>query len=194
MSESPADSAPHASDDLLKQAVDGDQVAFRTLYLDLQPRLRRYAASLIGHEADDVTGEAWLQIVRDMPRFEGDLAAFRAWTARIVRNRAIDMMRQRQRRPADPMPDLEDTVLVAGDDTERDALTRVTTEEAVRLIASLPRDQAEAVMLRVVVALDAKRAAAVLGKSPAAVRVAAHRGLRRLARMIESNTRKGGRP
>ena len=36
-------------------------------------------------------------------------------------------------------------------------------------------------LLRAVVGLDVAQAAAVLGKRPVAVRVAAHRGLRRLA-------------
>ena len=54
----------------------------------------------------------------------------------------------------------------------------------MRLIARLPQDQAEAVVLRVVVGLDAKSAAEVLGKRPGAVRTAAHRGLQRLAELL----------
>ncbi len=53
------------------------------------------------------------------------------------------------------------------------------------LISQLPRDQAEAVVLRVVVGLDAKSAAQVLGKRSGAVRTAAHRGLRKLAELLE---------
>ena len=52
-----------------------------------------------------------------------------------------------------------------------------TTEAALAVIRSLPRDQAEAVMLRAVMGLDAKSAGAILGKRPGAVRSAAHRGL-----------------
>ena len=48
------------------------------------------------------------------------------------------------------------------------------------MIAALPRDQAEAVLLRVVIGLDAESAAQVLGKRAGAVRTAAYRGLRRL--------------
>ena len=53
------------------------------------------------------------------------------------------------------------------------------------LIASLPRDQAEIIMLRVVAGLDARDVARIMGKSSGAVRVAAHRGLRRLAGQVE---------
>jgi RNA polymerase sigma-70 factor (ECF subfamily) len=68
-----------------------------------------------------------------------------------------------------------------GPDPGDEAVAAVSTDAAVALIASLPPDQAEAILLRVVIGLDAKAAAAVLGKRPGSVRVAAHRGLRRLA-------------
>ncbi len=49
----------------------------------------------------------------------------------------------------------------------------------------MPPDQAEAVLLRAVLGLDARTAGQVLGKRPGAVRTAAHRGLRTLARHLE---------
>lgn len=60
----------------------------------------------------------------------------------------------------------------------------LATGDALALIAKLPQDQAEAVVLRVVVGLDAKSAAQTLGKRPGAVRTAAHRGLKRLAELL----------
>jgi RNA polymerase sigma-70 factor (ECF subfamily) len=41
--------------------------------------------------------------------------------------------------------------------------------------------------LRAVVGLDTSMAARVLGKRPGTVRVAAHRGLRRLAKLVEKD-------
>jgi RNA polymerase sigma-70 factor (ECF subfamily) len=49
------------------------------------------------------------------------------------------------------------------------------------LLGTLPADQAEAVALRVLAGLDTSAVAGILGKSPGAVRVALHRGLRTLA-------------
>ncbi|HEU5268172.1 MAG TPA: RNA polymerase sigma factor [Jatrophihabitans sp.] len=179
---SPAEQAPARK--LIARAVAGDEVAFAALYRDVQPRLLRYAASLVGPDADDVTSEAWLQIVRDLPGFAGDLDGFRAWSARIVRNRALDLLRAAGRRPARPTPTHALPEPAAADDTAGSALDRLSTDAAIGLIASLPREQSEAVLLRAVVGLDAKSAGAVLDKSAAAVRVASHRGLRRLARML----------
>ena len=61
----------------------------------------------------------------------------------------------------------------------------ITTQEALSLIASLPPDQAEAVLLRAVVGLDAKGAAQVAGKRAGAIRTAAYRGLKTIEKRIE---------
>jgi RNA polymerase sigma-70 factor (ECF subfamily) len=74
--------------------------------------------------------------------------------------------------------------LAAANDTAASALEAVATDAAIRLIATLPRDQAEAVLLRAVVGLDAASAGQVLGKRPGAVRTAAYRGLRTLAKQL----------
>jgi len=169
---------------LVADAATGDQHAFARLYTAVQPRLLRYAYGLVGQDAEDVTAEAWLQIVRDLRTFEGDDDAFRAWSARIVRNRALDHARARARRPVQTTGD--DNVLdtASPSDTALDALDRISTDRAVELIGSLPTDQAEAVLLRVVVGLDAASAGEVLDKSAGAVRVAAHRGLKNLAKQL----------
>ena len=72
----------------------------------------------------------------------------------------------------------------SGDDVVGAALERLDTDRALALIASLPTDQAEAVLLRVVIGLDAEAAGAVLGKRAGAVRTSAHRGLTRLRALL----------
>jgi len=64
------------------------------------------------------------------------------------------------------------------------ALEAVSTQATMELIKSLPREQAEIILLRVVAGLDAGDVAKIVGKTPGAVRVAAHRGLRRLAAQV----------
>ena len=68
---------------------------------------------------------------------------------------------------------------------QAEAVDSMSTDQVISLIATLPQDQAEAVLLRVVMGLDGLNAGRVLGKRPGAVRVAAHRGLRRLARQLD---------
>ncbi len=70
-------------------------------------------------------------------------------------------------------------------DTEDRVLRMESTNAVIALIATLPKDQAEAVLLRVVVGLDVETAAQVMGKRAGAVRTAAWRGLRGLAKRLE---------
>nr|WP_225956660.1 RNA polymerase sigma factor [Amycolatopsis lexingtonensis] len=165
----------------LERARHGDEEAFRALYRAVQPGLCRYLRVLVGQDAEDVASEAWLQITRDLASFRGDLDGFRAWTATIGRHRALDHLRHHRRRPVSDTPAEWFPERAAPDDTAGAAIEATATGAALALIATLPRDQAEAVVLRVVVGLDAKAAAAVLGKRPGAVRTAAYRGLRTLA-------------
>jgi RNA polymerase sigma-70 factor, ECF subfamily len=174
-------------DEALRAACRGDETGFVALYRDLQPRLLRYATALVGAEAEDVTAETWLQVARDLRCFRGDLDGFRGWVSTICRNRAMDWARTRTRRPADPTE--LDVLARHPDPTDLhgSAVEGMSTRWAMDRILALPRTEAEAVLLRAVVGLDAPTAAKVLGKRPGAVRVAAHRGLRKLARAISDD-------
>jgi RNA polymerase sigma-70 factor, ECF subfamily len=171
------------------RAQDGDSDAFRALYRDTQPRLLRYLHTLVGDDAEDIASETWLQVTRDLTGFAGDYDGFRGWVATIARHRALDHLRYHARRPpALPVPAEDLAAYPSGrpgaDDTADGALEALSTGAALALIATLPADQAEAVLLRAVLGLDAATAARVLGKRPGAVRTAAYRGLRTLATRI----------
>lgn len=166
------------------RAQHGDDDAFRVIYRAVQPGLLRYLRVLVGEDADDVASEAWLQIARDLGSFQGDSDAFRAWAATIARHRALDHLRRLRRRPVLhlPLEQLQDRP--SDHDTAGSALDALAAEAALALIARLPHDQAEAVLLRVVMGLDARTAGRVLGKRAGAVRTASHRGLRKLAALL----------
>jgi RNA polymerase sigma-70 factor (ECF subfamily) len=181
-----ADPADAGLEQALRAARDGDESAFAELYRNLQPRLLRYASALVGAEAEDVTAETWLQVARGIRGFAGDLDGFRGWVSTICRNRAVDLARRRGRRPGDPIGTDALADLPGGQDTSEAALGALSTRWALDRIMALPPAEAEAVLLRAVVGLDAPAAARVLGKRPGSVRVAAHRGLRRLAHALEA--------
>jgi RNA polymerase sigma-70 factor, ECF subfamily len=171
--------------ELVDAAAAGDETAFRMLYREVQPRLLRYLRGLVGEDAEDVASETWLQIARDIRSYRSEGVGFRGWAATIARNRALDHLRYRQRRPTVPAAAEHFVDLAGFDDTESRAMEAVAMHTAIEWIATLPRDQAEAILLRVVVGLDAETAAGVLGKRAGAVRTAAYRGLRRLAEQLE---------
>ncbi|MEZ5192995.1 MAG: RNA polymerase sigma factor [Nocardioides sp.] len=167
----------------------GDEDAFRLVYRAVHPPLLRYLSVLVGREeAEDVASETWGQAFRDLERFTGDADGFRGWVTTIGRHRALDHLRRQSRRPV-AVAELGEAVdLPAGAGVEGAALDTLSTNAAVALIATLPREQAEAVMLRAVLGFDAPTAARILGKRPGAVRSAAHRGLSTLARQLGGQT------
>lgn len=161
-------------DDPLTRARAGDPEGFALLWRGFQPAVLRYLRVIAEEDADDAASETWLQVIRSLPRFEGDLDAFRGWLFRIARNRGIDTRRRRK-----PVPAILEGPPAAPSDViheEQDG-----TAWAIAIVRTLPLDQAEAVMLRIVAGLDVATTAVILGKKPGAVRVATHRGLRKLA-------------
>lgn len=163
-------------------AVVGDENGFAVLWRALNPAVTRYLRVLVGDAAEDVASETWLQASRDLHRFQGGATAFRAWLFRIARHRAIDERRRLGRRPEEPTAAVaDDTIGSRAPDAASQAIEGADTAWALTVIASLPPDQAEAVMLRAVAGLSVAACAQVLGKRPGAIRVATMRGLRRLA-------------
>jgi RNA polymerase sigma-70 factor (ECF subfamily) len=165
----------------LRRACAGQDDGFLTLWRALQPRLLRYLRVKAGEGNEDVAAETWLQVVRDLSRFRGDADDFRSWLFTIARHRAIDAARARTARPLVLVEDV--TVLdrrTAGS-AEDQALDADSLDRALDLLRSLPAEQAEMVALRVLADLDVAAVARIVGKSPGAVRVAVHRGLRALA-------------
>jgi len=173
-----------AFDSVLAAAVGGDEHAFALLWRELQPGLLRYLQVIAPGGAEDLASETWVDVVRGLGRFRGDEQSFRSWTFTIARHRATDQRRREVRRPAEPVPAERLPERAAADDPAAAAMEHLATRQALALIAELPRDQAEVVALRVVAGLEVRQVARIVGKRPGAVRVLAHRGLRRLAKRL----------
>jgi RNA polymerase sigma-70 factor, ECF subfamily len=167
--------------DVLGAAAIGDEEAFGRLWRDLHPRLLRYFGVVSRSTAEDLASETWLGVVRGLDRFQGNEPSFRAWVFTIARHEVLDWRRREARRPATDLPVNGQVEWAAPDDPAADALEGLSTRAALAELATLPADQAEAIMLRVVAGLGVDRVAAIMGKRPGTVRVLTHRGLRRLA-------------
>ena len=171
--------------ELLVAAQDGDEQAFAVLWRDLQPALLRYFRVAAVEAAEDLAADTWVSVIRGLGRFRGDERAFRAWVFTVARHRAIDWRRQAGRRPSSVPIELL-TEPSAPDDPVAAVLEARSTQAALALLAELPPDQAEVVALRVLGGLEVAEVARIVGKRPGAVRVLAHRGLRRLAKRMEA--------
>jgi RNA polymerase sigma-70 factor (ECF subfamily) len=178
---------------LLRNARLGDELSFNTLFRQTQPVVLKYLAAITGMAAaEDIASDTWVSVVRDLDRFEGDEpAAFRAWVLSIARRRWIDEIRRQSRRPESPV-DVVPDITPAAEDVVSAAEQAAGTTWALELLSTLPPDQAEILALRVVADLDVHTTAELVGKSPGAVRVTAHRALRKLAEQLGGDPEKPG--
>lgn len=171
---------------MLDGVRDGDGSALTELYRVIYPRIVRYLVAVEPADAEDLACDAWLDVVRSLPRFRGDEAGLRAFAFTIARRRLLDLRRRRARRgtfPQDP-----GTLIQAGPtgNVEEEALSSLGTGWAIDLItSSLPPEQADVVLLRVIGDLEVDAVAKIVGKRPGNVRVLQHRALRRLARVLQ---------
>jgi RNA polymerase sigma-70 factor, ECF subfamily len=168
-----------AFDSALSGAAVGDDASFALLYRDLQPALVRYLRTLSREHCDDVASETWLELTRSLASFTGAEPQFRSWVFTIARRKLIDRIRYEARRPSAEWDDDLTGDLVR--DIADDVVELDETYRTLALVQTLPRDQAEAVLLRVVAGLDYADVAEVMGRTTGAVRVLVHRGLKRLA-------------
>jgi RNA polymerase sigma-70 factor, ECF subfamily len=171
---------------VLAEAQGGSEDQFAVLWRDANPALLRYLRVLAPENAEDIAAETWVYVVRGLPRFIGDEAAWRAWLFTTARRRLIDQVRLRKRHPAEPLEEISPAEVPSTPDTAQIALDNLATEDALALLSHLPRPQADVIMLRVVAGLDTDAVAAILGKSPGNVRVMAHRGLRKLESLLSA--------
>jgi len=166
---------------LLAAARVGSEQALSRLYRELHPKILRYLRAQEPAEAEDLASNVWMDVAAGLGRFRGDDLDFRRWTFTIARRRLIDLRRSKARRPAESRSaqSMPDSGWIG--DVEAEAMENLSTQAALARIATLPPDQAEVVLLRVLAGVSVKDVAAIVGKRPGTVRVLQHRALQRLA-------------
>jgi RNA polymerase sigma-70 factor (ECF subfamily) len=169
---------------VLSAARVGAEWAWTALYRDLVPSVRGYVRVRGAAEPDDLIGEVFLQVVRDLERFEGGEREFRTWLFTIVHHRVLDARRHDLRRPVRPATDA--VLERAGDvgDAEREAMTGLTVARVRDLVGRLSSDQQDVLLLRLFADLTVPEIATIVGKRPGAVKALLRRGLASLRREI----------
>ena len=167
-------------DGVIAAAKTGAEWAITALYREFGPGLVRYLRAQAPADGEDLASEVWINAAAGFGRFQGDEAAFRCWLFSIARRRLIDFRRREQRRRA-LLSSLVTTGVSDAVDPEARAVMASESEAALAHIATLPPDQAEVVLLRVVAGLNVEEVAAIVGKKAGAVRVLQHRALKRLS-------------
>lgn len=180
------DPDPRVFAELLARAQGGDGRAWESLYHWLAPTVAGYLRVQGAHDAEDLTSETFLALVKGIARFRGDAAAFRSYVFVIAHRRLQDERRREVRRPSSHADVHDDatTAHLARPGSDDDALGRLAGERVLALCAPLPHDQRDVVLLRVVADLSIEQVADVVGKTRGAVKALQHRAFQNIRREI----------
>ena len=169
----------------LAAARAGDDEAWRLLYDGLSGPLLGYLRVSGARDAENLLGEVFLQLARNLRRFQGDEGALRGWAFMVARNRIVDERRRVSRRPEVSLPDDGDAVGPMRD-AETEALERLGDTRIQELLDTLTHEQREVIVLRVLGDLSLEQVAGMLGKRVGAVKQLQHRALAALRRTLEA--------
>ena len=167
--------------------ADVDQGDFLALVGEIRPELHRYCARLMGSviDGEDVVQDAIAKAYETLETLKAK-PALRSWLFRIAHNRALDLLRGRSLRVAEPI----EVASEMPDDDTPDPLETLMHREAVATAVSrfveLPTMQRSVVILKDVLGQSLNDIADLLDLSVDAVKGHVARGRTRL---VEINSR-----
>ncbi len=153
----------------IAKAQAGDVQALNFLYMRYSDEILRFVRSLVRdhHEAEDITQNVFLKLMRVIGKYEPREVPFSAWIRKVARNVALDHLRERK-------ATLFEDVRVADDD--RGQIGRERNRDLCEALDRLTEEQREVLVLRHVVGLSPAEIAALLGKNENAIHGLHHRG------------------
>ena len=175
--------SPERFTSLLAAAREGSEAAWQELYDGLAPVVLGYLRANAAPDPEDVLSEVFLQVARDVARFEGDERGFRSWVFTIAHHRLIDARRHSSRRPVELFPDPPEPGDLA-DDVADEALAMIGMDEVKRVLAVLSPEQRSVLLLRVIGDMSIEDVAKAVGKRTGAVKALQRRGLAAIKREL----------
>ena len=186
--DSDADAAAAAShmdwSALMTKAQDGDRDAYRTLLSQIEPYARAIAKRCFRHPADveDAVQDVLLT-VHSVRHTYDPARPFRPWLAAIANHRVIDRLRRDTRRRAREIELLPEHETFSQAEANHDAMAERSLLEA---IDKLPAEQRDAVRMLKLNEMSLKQASQSSGRSIGALKVATHRALANLRKLLGS--------
>jgi RNA polymerase sigma-70 factor (ECF subfamily) len=179
--------------ELIKAAQKGQLPAFNQLVLQYQGLAYNVAYRVVGDEdmAADATQDSFIKAYKAISRFRG--GSFKAWLLRIVTNSCYDLMRQKQRRPSEPLddvladPDHSSLMLDESESPEDHVLRGELGGVLQACIGMLPHDQRATLVLSDIQGMNYQEVADVTGVSVGTVKSRLSRARAKLRDILQEN-------
>lgn len=164
--------------EVLGAAQEGAEWAWNRLYHSIAPQLAGYARAKQAPDPDEVVGDVFHDLARNIKGFSGSEAGFRSWAFGIAHNRLIDQWRK-QRRRRGRVPSGGEAA-----SAEQTALAAVWDGPAFRALRELTDAQREVMVLRTIGDLSLEQVAEILGTNVNSVKALQHRAVTRLKKTL----------
>lgn len=172
-------------DAVVSAARAGHPDAIGTVWTALSPKVLGYLRARGVEDAEGLTSEVFLQVLKRLPSLRGGASELRTFVFSVAHARAVDDIRRRVRRPAEmPYEAERDDRITSSAETV--ALEDPESRDVTDLLGRLNDDQRTVVTLRVIGDLSLEQTAAVLGRSTGAVKQLQRRALLQLRSLVES--------
>jgi RNA polymerase sigma-70 factor (ECF subfamily) len=171
---------------LMARAQDGDREAYRTLLSQIEPYARAIAKRCFRHPADveDAVQDVLLT-VHSVRHTYDPTRPFKPWLAAVANHRVIDRLRRDTRRRAREIELLPEHETFSHTEANPDAMAERSLLEAIE---KLPAEQREAVRMLKLNEMSLKQASQSSGRSVTALKVATHRALANLRKLLRNGS------
>jgi RNA polymerase sigma-70 factor (ECF subfamily) len=172
--------------DLVRRAQNGSAPAIRELYLSHHQQIYRFIWSRVYDPdlAEDLTGEVFVRMLKNLPSYEDRSIPFRAWLYGIARNLVIDHHREKHPRIILPLDNIAGEQAADASPEERTEQT-MKFEQMRQMLEQINPDEREVVELRFLAGMSLKETALATQKTIAAVKALQHRGLTSLRSIFQ---------
>lgn len=170
---------------LMKQALEGDQRAYRLLLEEASKMLADYFRSRVfkSENQDDLVQETLISIHKAKSTYNTDLP-FTNWMYSIAYRRYIDYVRKQSR--IDRMEIPGETILPFLTNSEEvEGEHQLDAEAVLAAIRELPERQREIIRLLKIDGFSIKEAASIMDMTETALKVAAHRAYKKIRQKFE---------
>ncbi|MCA1749138.1 MAG: sigma-70 family RNA polymerase sigma factor [Sphingomonadales bacterium] len=170
---------------LMIAGLAGDRNAYRKLLAAAADRLRQYYWRRLGREAveaEDLVQETLMAIHSKRESYDRSMP-FTAWLHAIARYKLVDHYRRMKIKYSAAINDVDEMI---GADWLGDSLAALDVEE---LLCELSDKHRAAISLTKIEGYSVAEAAQISGQSESAIKVGVHRGMKRLAEIVEGYKR-----
>ena len=158
-----------SEENLVRQAVDGNESAFIQLYDIHFDKIYRYKYLRIKNqpEAEDLTQEVFIKALQAINSYKWRDVPFASWLFRIAHNQVVDYIRKQSKRK---MTTLDEAVAFSVEDPVAMIEQKSEVEDLAAALEKLPRAQKEVISLRFIAGMPIAEVAKTLGKSEGTVK------------------------